>query len=595
MLQRSRFLAVVALSTVMFLLVCLGICLFCIQFLHRPDYIKRASPYLSKSVDVQVPRGTIYDARGEVLAADVPCIDIYANTRYIDKPWTKDKNEKYESASLLAPLLDMEDAEILERFARGGYRVIKKKITDPDVMLALYDLKQEGYLRGIEIHKGYKRYYPHGEFLGHTVGFVNHEGRGAFGVEKLYDAMLQGRAGSRVFQKDGVQNELFTPNEKMDRGIPGGDLHLTIDGAIQFFAELELTKIQHTYSPKWAAAVVLEPATGRILAAASVPALDPVNPAKPPQEGCVSHWMNRVFAAEYTPGSTFKPLIMAMAVDQGLVDLNKTIDCEAGKWRYRRRTIRDSHEGRYNELLPTDILVQSSNVGMSKIILRMVPEGTPKGSEAFHPIREKLDLLGFGKRPGIFQKAFEGDGLVHDISLWTTTYSLVSLSFGREIAATPIQMASAFAVLANEGVYVPPKLIDAVYTADGNKVVPPDAPSYRVYDAEASRNVRDMLVQVVERGSGKKARIPGIKVAGKTGTAEKLPARKEVTSSFIAFAPADAPALLALVVVDEPQGAHYASTVAAPHVKAILDRGLSHLNIRNDDQACAETVGGFPR
>ncbi|MFH2002946.1 MAG: penicillin-binding protein 2, partial [Planctomycetota bacterium] len=397
-------------------------------------------------------------------------------------------------------------------------------------------------------------------------------------------------SGSRVYQKDGVQNELYTPDEKMEQGIPGGDIFLTIDGAIQFFTELELTKIQHIYHPKWAAAVVLEPRTGRILAAASIPALNPVDPASAPKMEGASHWMNRVFSAEYTPGSTFKPLIMGMALDRGLVDLSEKIDCEGGRWRYRSRTVRDSHEGRYGELKPEGILIQSSNVGMSKIILRMVPEDTPKGGAAFIPIREKLDLLGLGKRPGIFQGPFEEDGLIRDLSLWTTTYSLVSLAFGREIAVTPIQMASAFAVLANDGIYIPPRLIDRIVTADGKTVTPPDAQSYRVYGQEASRNVKDMLVQVVEQGSGKKARIPGIKVAAKTGTAEKLPERKEVTSSFIAFAPADNPVLLVLVVVDEPQGKHYASDVVAPHVKAILERGLSHLNITNDEQACADSL-----
>ncbi|MFH1999075.1 MAG: hypothetical protein ABIK28_05295, partial [Planctomycetota bacterium] len=197
MLQRSRILAVATLSTVMFLFLCLGICLFCIQFLHRPDYIRRADPYLSKPVSVPVPRGTIYDARGEVLASDIPAVDIYADTRYLDKPWTKKKDEKFESAALLAPLLEMKTAEVLQRFSMSGYRALKRSISDPDVILRLYDLKQEGFLRGIEIHKGYNRYYPHGEFLGHTLGFVNHEGRGAYGVELLYDALLQGQSGSR--------------------------------------------------------------------------------------------------------------------------------------------------------------------------------------------------------------------------------------------------------------------------------------------------------------------------------------------------------------------------------------------------------------
>ena len=161
---------------------------------------------------------------------------------------------------------------------------------------------------------------------------------------------------------------------------------------------------------------------------------------------------------------------------------------------------------------------------------------------------------------------------------WSRKYSLVSISFGNEIAVTPIQMAAAVCVLVNGGLYVPPRLVDRMRTSDGREIDPPEAPSCRVFSEKTSRIVKEMMVKVVEEGTGKKARISGVKVGGKTGTAEKLPQRVEVTSSFVAFAPADQPALVVVVVVDEPQGAHYASIVAAPHVRAILERSLSHLN-----------------
>lgn len=588
MLQRSRILAVATLTALLILFFGLGARLFVLQILFPTEYCERASLFKFKPVTVQVPRGTIYDIRGEVLAASVPAIEVWAATEYVDKPWTRNKDEKEESAKILARLLDLDYSWVLDRLGSTGYRCIKKKVTDPDLVARLYKLKEKRYLRGIDLIKTHTRYYPQGELLGHTLGFVNHEGQGVFGVECLQDALLKGRSGSRVYLRDAVQNEIFTHDEEVEPGLPGGNVTLTIDASIQLFAELELMRIRHRLQPKWAAAIVMEPCTGRILAAASIPSLNPEDPSGPACETSpsVSHWMNRVFKAEYTPGSSFKPLIMAMALNQGKISLTEEIDCEGGAYRIGGRTVTDTHVN-YRWLDPAGVLIKSSNIGMSKIVLRLVPDDTPKGGDAFQPIWNKLNLLGFGRYPGIFDKDYETPGKVTDPAKWTSTYTLVSLSFGNEIAVSPIQMASAFSVLANNGLYAPPRLIERMEAPSGSVIDFPASPAYRVFPESVCRDVREMLVRVVEEGSGKRARLPGIQVAGKTGTAEKLPQREEVTSSFIAFAPADKPALLVLVVVDEPQGMHYASQVAAPHVKTILERGLAHLGVIAQLDTCA--------
>jgi cell division protein FtsI (penicillin-binding protein 3) len=446
----------------------------------------------------------------------------------------------------------------------------------------LYRLKEKRYLRGVDLSKRFCRRYPHGTLLGHVLGFVDFEGKGLSGLEKLHDDFLKGRPGSRRFRKDGVQNEIFSGGKLVEQGIPGGNLHLTIDAAIQFFAEMELAKIERLYRPRWAAAVAMEPATGRILAAACIPALDPANPAA----GVEDHWINRPLASEYVPGSTFKPLMMAICLDRGVVDLDESIDCEGGFWRIPGRVITDVHVN-YRMLNPAGILRKSSNIGISKLAIRLVPDGTPKGSPAFKPIRDTYSLLGFGKRPGLLSENQELKGKLRALSEWTWNYTLVSLAFGNEITVTPVQMAAAMSALANGGTYIPPTLVSRLVNDRGLEIIPPQAPACRVFSEETSRTVRDMMVRVVEEGSGKQARIPGVQVGGKTGTSEKLPARQEVTSSFVAFAPAASPSLLVLVVVDEPQGAHYASKVAAPHVKAILERGLSHLGVLCRSQTAA--------
>ncbi len=574
MLQRSRVLAVATLGAVFVLFIALEARLFIVQIVNKPDRVEKVRNYQYKRMEVPVPRGRILDRKGELLAGSIPALEVWALTRDVDKPWTEEKDEREATAVLLARVCGLDPGDTYRALCEPGYRPIHRSITDPDVMLDLYRHKRKGDLRGIDLCKKHSRRYPNGELLGHVIGFVNHDMHGVSGVESLMNAFLEGRGGSRTVCRDGVQNVIYTPDEKQDPGMPGGTVCLTIDTAIQFFAEMELAKVETTFNPKWAAAVVIEPSTGKILAAAGTPSLDPSHPGR----GTQDHWINRVFSAQYTPGSSFKPLIMAMALEQGKVRLDESIDCEGGQWVVRGRRVTDVHVN-YRMLDPEGILIKSSNIGMSKIALRLVPEATPKGGRAFKPILDILHLLGFGKRPGILSPAQEAPGQVTRLKDWTRIYTLISISFGNEIAVTPIQMASAFAAMVNGGMYVPPALIERMITPDGREIEPPSALPHRIFSESTCNTVKKMLVQVVEKGSGKKARIPCFAVGGKTGTAEKLPARTEVTSSFVAFAPADNPALLVLVVVDEPHGMHYASQVAAPHAGAILERSLLHLRV----------------
>jgi cell division protein FtsI (penicillin-binding protein 3) len=272
---------------------------------------------------------------------------------------------------------------------------------------------------------------------------------------------------------------------------------------------------------------------------------------------------------------------MATALDRGTVGLHQSIDTAGGHWSYKGRRISDTHPVSV-PLDPAGVLVHSSNVGMSKVALSMVPPDARQGSAAFRSIRDTLCLLGFGRCPGILSEDYESPGRVTPLDRWTRKYTLVSVSFGNEISVTPVQMAAAFAVLANDGLYVPPRIVERMISPDGTQVTQPAAPACRIFSAKVCRAVRDMLVRVVDEGGSRHVKIKGLKVAGKTGTAEKLPARKEVTSSFVGFAPADDPALLALVVIDEPKDAHLASKVAAPHVMAVLERGLCHLGIAGE-------------
>jgi cell division protein FtsI/penicillin-binding protein 2 len=591
MLQRARLLTFVVLVTILVAFCVLEVRLFCIQVAHGTEHVDRAEARQTRTVGIVAPRGRIVDCRGRILAASIPSIDIYANTRWIENPYTKIRCEKNETLDILANLLDLDRREFgakIDRYIARDKKddknlsvCVARRVTDQEVIRKLFGYKEDGFLRGVDIEKGFVRTYPQGSLLGLTLGRVDYEGKGIFGVEALACESLRGEAGSRSFRKDGTKREIFSA-DSVERGArPGGDLKLTIDATLQLFSEMEMDRIFREYEPKWASAVVMEPSTGRILAAASVPALDMGNGTS----GGKGYWNNNSFHEEYKPGSTFKPLAMAMALDAGVVDLTQKIDCENGRWRIGRRTVTDDHGS--STLLPEEIIVHSSNIGISKLVLRLVPEDAPRGSEAFAPILERFRRLGLGKRTGVLLPREEVTGRLTPLRKWSRVYTLVSVSFGYEMTVTAVQMAAAFSTLANGGVYIPPRLVESFSDREGNVIELPQAPSCRVFSGESTRTVTRMLVRVVEEGTGKPARIAGCAVAGKTGTAQKDSDRSKHTPSFVAFAPAEKPALLVLVVVDEPKGAYYGSKVAAPAVRNILEKGLAYLGVGQKEMVCA--------
>jgi len=588
MLQRSRILAVTTLTAVLALFLALEIRLFFLQVVNRSDYVEymdRTNGPCNRKEHIPVSRGAICDANKAPLAMSVPVLSLWIDSRHVDNKHTK-KNEALQSVRTLSNLLKMDIVKLKEKFFSSDkivWRCIKKNISDPEVIFSLLTLKYKRQLYGINLVKGYARRYPNEEFLGHTLGVVGHDGVGVSGIELLYNDFLKGRPGFRIYKKDWVNNEIFTPDEIQSPGLPGGSVNLTIDSAVQLFAEVELSKVVELYKPKWCCAIVIEPATGRILASASMPSLNPSSPAN----GDDGFWKNNVFSSEYIPGSTFKPLAMLMAHDRGVIDPDKTINVEGGLCSISGRRIEDVHRGSHL-LTPPEILIKSSNVGMAKIFYyRMVPKNTPKGDEAFRPIRDTLRLLGLGIRPGVLPGT-EISGRITPLNKWSQKFTNISISFGNEMSVTPVQMAAAFSTIANGGKYVSPRLVDSITFPNGKKEMLPLRPSRRVFAEDKAIDVTNWTVRVVEEGSGRKCRIPGVRVGGKTGTSEKLPEKIHVTSSFIAFAPADDPALTVLVVVDEPKGAHYASEVAAPHVKAILEKALYHLGVACDSKGDGE-------
>ncbi len=349
MLQRARLLTFVVLVTILIAFCILEVRLFCIQVAHGTEHADRAAAKQTRTVGLVAPRGRIVDCRERVLAASIPSIDIYVNTRWIENPHTKIRCEKNETLDILSNLLGLNRREFgakVDKYIAKGNKKNKNysvcvacRVTDQSVIQKLFGYKENDFLDGVDIEKGFVRTYPQGKLLGITLGKVDYDGKGIFGVEALACDMLRGEAGSRSFRKDGRGREFFSTDSVERKARPGGDLKLTIDATLQLFSEMEMERISREYSPKWASAVVLEPTTGRVLAAASIPALDMGDGTK---EG-KGYWNNNSFHEEYKPGSTFKPLAMAIALDAGVVDLTKKVDCENGRWRIGRRTVTDDH------------------------------------------------------------------------------------------------------------------------------------------------------------------------------------------------------------------------------------------------------------
>jgi cell division protein FtsI/penicillin-binding protein 2 len=365
--------------------------------------------------------------------------------------------------------------------------------------------------------------------------------------------------------------------------VAGRSVVCSIDLPLQQDMEHQLDALMETWRPRGACAIVMNPASGEILALASRPAFDPLNLKDVPEEA----WKNLAVSAVFEPGSTFKPVIVAAALQQGLLQRDEIIDCSYGMYRMGPRLLHDHHP--YGMLSTADVLVKSSNIGMAKIGERLGLQGLYQAAVSF----------GFGSRTGI-ELPGELPGLLQPLDRWNV-YSLGSVPMGQELACTPLQLITAHAVLANGGRLIRPTLIcrggdetrDAV---DGDVVLPGAMVQTPLLNAEhAEWLVREPLRDVVLRGTGKQARIQGLSIFGKTGTAQKLDPVTGTYSdrawvvSFVCGAPAEHPEALVLVMVDEPTapGIHYGGTVAAPVAAGILQATMQRLAVLSGKETTA--------
>ncbi len=511
-------------------------------------------------------RGNIVDARGRVLAQSVSVPSLFAIPSQIS-------NAK-EVADLLSPILQVDNKKLFKRLSsKRGFVYLKRHI---DVATLKKVKRLE--LSGVHLKREPKRFYPNHYLASQTVGIAGIDNNGLSGLELKYDTFLRGTQGCSIVTKDARARKITFVDRPLVKPHDGQSIGLTIDLALQQITQEQLQKIGEKFKPISATAVVMEVDTGKILSMASWPSFDPNNPGHSP----VANRRNIAITDVFEPGSTFKSFIAAAVMDRGLAKRTDEFNCENGAWHLKSRILHDHHS--YGNLTLEDIIVKSSNIGAAKL-------GFKIGKKNLY---NWVKTLGFGKPTGI-ELPGESAGLVNRFKHWSY-FSMLSVPMGHEIGLTPIQLITAYASMVNGGVQVKPLLVEKLLDEQGRvtKRFPPKI-GKRLISEKTSAELRKILLQVVERGTAKRAKLNDYTVGGKTGTSQKLDKGKyshsKYYASFVGFAPVQKPKIVVLIGVNEPHGSHYGGTVAAPYVGRILQESLYYLRVPPQQLRDLDKVG----
>jgi len=523
-----------------------------LQAVQAPSLDRLAEGQQQETVVLPAQRGTIYDRMGNELAIGEQAITVYANPRHVQSPRA--------IAPIVAKDLHLGEAEVLGELSDRslGFVYVDRK-ADPNLARAL----EARHLIGIGFYPEEKRAYPQHRIGASVVGYAGVDNKGLAGLELWYDRVLSGRPGRETIVHDPSGRVLDTVNTVQAR--QGRSLSLTIDDRIQAQVEQVLRETRARWQAKDATAIVLDPSTGGVLAMADDPGYDANEYASEPPEVV----RNRAVTDTYEPGSTFKVVTVAAALEDHLVTPSTafTLPYEI---QVADRQIHDAEPRGTERLTVAQILARSSNVGAITLALNLGKQRLSKWITKF----------GFGKPTGIDYPG-ESGGIVLPADKWTGS-TIGNVPIGQGIAVTPLQMASVYAALANKGVWIQPHLVSRI----GDRPAPPPA-KRRIVSRPTARQLTVMMRDVVSEGTGVEAQVPGYTVAGKTGTAAKPDAHGYsdtlYVASFVGFVPARHPRLAILVTVDEPHGAIFGGTVAAPAFRDIASFALQYLGVAPDN------------
>jgi cell division protein FtsI (penicillin-binding protein 3) len=542
-----------------FVLWCCGICvrLVYLQVFRYGSFAQRAQHQQQRTEEVSPRRGVIYDRQGRELAMSINVDSVFAVPTEMPNAAS--------TISLIARITKQDPRELLARCHAAKTFCWLARKPDPDISARIHSLN----LRGVYFQKEPKRYYPKNELAAQVLGYVGMDAAGLSGIERQYEGQLHGRPGQMLVSVD-ARRKWFGSVEKQPEA--GENVVLTIDEKIQYIAERELETAMHETHAEAGTVIVENPHTGEILALANRPTFNPNLSREITPQKLKNHAVSDV----YEPGSTFKLVTISGALEEKITRPDEVFDCQMGSIVYNGMRIRDSKP---HGLLPvSDILAESSDVGSIKIGLRL-------GEARFY---KYIRAFGFGQQTGI-ELPGETRGMTKPVNRWSKV-SIAAISMGQEIGITPLQLAGLISTMANDGIYVAPRIVAATTKAQSmpQTIAFHPGDERRVLSPYTAAEMRQMMQGVVLHGTGKKAMLIGYSSAGKTGTAQKVdPAthaysHTKYVASFGGFAPVNDPAITVAVVLDSAVGLHQGGQVSAPVFTRIAQQVLGYLNTPHD-------------
>ena len=530
---------------------------------------------------IQSLRGAILDRSGKELA-----VSSMTKSLFVDPNHVYDTHTPEEIASDIAPLIGLTEQDILDDIARGGGFVwVKRRLEHTEYEAVRAVIREKGYSDCLGFQNEAKRYYPNDALAANVIGFVGTDDEGLDGVEQALDPLLKGEVREERLTVDGQRRPILD-SIFAGRRVYGSDycktVSLTIDSTIQFMVEQELDRAMAENNPDSITAIVMDPKTGEILAMASRPSYNPNRFWEYPQE----NWKNRAVAFIYEPGSTFKAVVAGAALQEGIVTPNQVF-FDPGYVMVSGRRIQNWSNESYGAVTFTDIVKKSLNTGFAQVGLSLGAE------KMMHYTR----VFGFGERTGIDLPG-EEEGILFNADDMRDS-EIATTAIGQSIAVTPLQLVTAMAAIANGGTLMHPYIVREIRNPDGS-VYEERAPREirRVLEPTVDRTLIGLLEQVVASGGGKKAGVKGYRIAGKTGTAQKI--RRETAgylegryiASFCGFAPVEDPIFTVLVMIDDPRGGDfYGGQIAAPVASRIFTQLLRYAHVEPSSNTFAETTG----
>jgi len=562
--------------------------LFWVQAVWGPGLKRQAEEYHTQDVTVQPERGSIYDRNHNELVTNIPAFSVYAQSKKIKDP--AGLSEK------IAPVLGIKQALVYEKLcskepfiwlthnleysAAERLKNLSKELGgNPDK-----DSKKDPDLQWIGLIESNKRSYPQGSMAAHLLGFVGSDNQGLTGLENSYDSYLKGKPGSSTIESDAKGLPVPQAQTDVNPSDPGANLVLTIDQTIQFFVERELDNLVASYKPARAAIIVMDPATGQILAMGNRPAFNPGNWSKEPE----SVWGgDTAVLYNYEPGSTLKMFIAAAALEKRFVSPGERL-YDPGSIVVKGRRIYCAEREGHGSLTFSEAVSVSCNVALIQVGQRLGKEN----------IYKYLQEFGFGARTGIDLPG-EESGVLMDKKK-ATELDLATMSIGQSIAVTPIQLITGACAIANGGKLMKPYLVKALED-DQRKIVKEFKPQEvrSIISSETARTLTSMMEDVILEGTGTKAQVEGYRIAGKTGTAQ-IPGPKgyiegKYVASFLGYGPLDNPRAAVLVIVDEPKGSKYhGGEVAAPAFQSVMRDTLVYLGIPQEKTGAQKSEEELP-